>query len=334
MITSLSLENFKSWKRIEQMRLAPITGLFGANSSGKTSILQLLLMLKQTVESSDRTQALIFGDQKSTVNLGSFQDIVTGHKRPGLLSWNIKWDIDSNLQVHDTYNPNNVLFESSNLNFGASIEGENSKTIVKEMFYQIGEDYFGMQPSPDQHEGYELFYNGRSAFKFNRMRQRAWGLPSPVKCYGFPDQVKAYFQNTGFLSDLQLEFEKLFGKVHYLGPLRDYPKRQYIWAGSEPLDMGQRGERVIDALLSARQYRKYIGMGRGSPRRSLEEHVAVLLKELGLIHSFFIQRIAADSNIYRILVKEKSTFSCSISYRCGVRGLSNTSCTSIVLLCR
>ena len=56
MLTELSVSNFKSWKRIDRMRLAPITGLFGANSSGKTSILQLLLMLKQTAESPDRTR--------------------------------------------------------------------------------------------------------------------------------------------------------------------------------------------------------------------------------------------------------------------------------------
>jgi AAA15 family ATPase/GTPase len=39
MITELSLENFKSWKKIKKMKFGPVTGLFGANSSGKTSIL-------------------------------------------------------------------------------------------------------------------------------------------------------------------------------------------------------------------------------------------------------------------------------------------------------
>ena len=73
MITELSFSNFKSWKQIEKMRLAPITGLFGTNSSGKTSILQLLLMIKQTVESTDRLQVLDFGNEKSPANLGSFR---------------------------------------------------------------------------------------------------------------------------------------------------------------------------------------------------------------------------------------------------------------------
>lgn len=62
MLTRLQFQNFKSWIDVGAMRMAPITGLFGPNSSGKTSIIQLLLLLKQTVESSDRAQVLNFGD--------------------------------------------------------------------------------------------------------------------------------------------------------------------------------------------------------------------------------------------------------------------------------
>jgi hypothetical protein len=74
-----------------------------------------------------------------------------------------------------------------------------------------------------------------------------------VKCYGYPDQVKAYFKNAGFLADFELAFEQLFSHLYYLGPLRDYPKRQYTWAGAQPADMGQRGEKAIDALLASRE---------------------------------------------------------------------------------
>ena len=40
------------------MAFGSLTGFFGTNSSGKSSILQFLLMLKQTVESSDRSRVL------------------------------------------------------------------------------------------------------------------------------------------------------------------------------------------------------------------------------------------------------------------------------------
>jgi hypothetical protein len=34
-----------------------------------------------------------------------------------------------------------------------------------------------------------------------------------------------------FWHRLGLEFTRLFESVYYLGPLREYPKRQYRWAG-------------------------------------------------------------------------------------------------------
>ena len=49
MFTQLRIQNFKSWADIGKFRMAPLTGFFGTNSSGKTAILQFILMLKQPV---------------------------------------------------------------------------------------------------------------------------------------------------------------------------------------------------------------------------------------------------------------------------------------------
>jgi len=53
MLTQLQIQNFKGWKDTGLIRMAPITLFFGANSSGKSSIGQFLMLLKQTVESQD-----------------------------------------------------------------------------------------------------------------------------------------------------------------------------------------------------------------------------------------------------------------------------------------
>src|SRR5882724_11119988 len=105
MITKLSMTNFKAWKRISDMRLAPITGVFGVNSSGKTSILQLLLMLRQTVESSDRLQVLSFGDEASLANLGSFRETVHESKAESSISFKVQWAMKEDLKVSDPRNP-------------------------------------------------------------------------------------------------------------------------------------------------------------------------------------------------------------------------------------
>lgn len=103
MLPQLDACNFKSWKTIDNMRLAPITGLFGTNSSGKTSILQLLLMLKQTIESSDRAQVLEFGDDKSLTNLGSFRDVVFQHEKPGTIDFSLNWSLTKPLVIKSNW---------------------------------------------------------------------------------------------------------------------------------------------------------------------------------------------------------------------------------------
>jgi len=288
------------------MQFAPITGLFGANSSGKTSILQLLLMLKQTVESPDRAQALIFGDKRTPANLGSFQDIVHQHDANSVLNWDIQWKLPRKLTIKDPGDPTKVLFAGEELGFKSELSFSSSRLTVVRMAYSFADHEFEMKQLGASPGKYELLAKG-DGFTFLRTRGRPWQLPSPVKCYGFPDQAKAYFQNAEFLADLQLAFENLFGHVYYLGPLREYPQREYSWAGAEPADMGLRGERVVDALLAARQRDLRISRGKGRKRVTLENYVAIWLKKLGLIHSFNVEQIANDSNLYRVLVQKSPT---------------------------
>lgn len=307
MLKELSVTNFKSWKQISKMRLAPITGLFGTNSSGKTSILQLLLMLKQTVESPDRAQALIFGDGKTPANLGAFRDVLFRHEAQNTLSWGLAWEFARPFAVTDPADVKQVLFAGRELTFDAEVaEGTSGRLLVNRMSYEIANRRFTMQRQGVSETKYELHAEG-AGFQFVRNRGRPRALPGPVKCYGFPDQVKAYFQNAGFLADLQLAFEEMFGRVYYLGPLREYPQRQYPWAGSEPADMGRRGERVVDALLASREFPLGISLGKGRKRPTLEKYVAMWLKRLGLIHDFSIEAIAKDSNLYRVRVQRTPT---------------------------
>ena len=58
MLEKLRIQNFKFWQETGDIAFDSPTGFFGTNSSGKSSILQFRLMLKQTVESSDRSRVL------------------------------------------------------------------------------------------------------------------------------------------------------------------------------------------------------------------------------------------------------------------------------------
>ena len=69
-LRGLRIENFKAWRDTERVKLAPLTVLFGANSSGKSSINHLLMMLKQTARSPDINSVFDFGDVNAAVRLG------------------------------------------------------------------------------------------------------------------------------------------------------------------------------------------------------------------------------------------------------------------------
>lgn len=61
MITSLSLENFKSFKKLDELKIKPLTILLGKNSCGKSSIIQSLLLLKQTLEENNEDDLNVEG---------------------------------------------------------------------------------------------------------------------------------------------------------------------------------------------------------------------------------------------------------------------------------
>src|SRR5271167_4480685 len=79
MLRSIQLENFKAFGQRTVIPLAPITLIFGQNSAGKSSILQALSLLKQTIERGGEEAVLLLRVERGLVDLGSFQDLLFRH---------------------------------------------------------------------------------------------------------------------------------------------------------------------------------------------------------------------------------------------------------------
>ena len=293
------------------MRLSSMTALFGANSSGKTALLQWLLMLKQTVESTDSSRVLHTGDKRSYVDLGTPYDIIYGHQLPGVLEFSLCWDMLKPLRI---LNPERegrqTLFSFKEMQFSASIDVSPDVVQVSQFMYAFKyrdtRYNFGMkrQDSEVSNNGKDEYVLVADPFGAKRTRGRAWPLPLPIKSYGFPDQVKAYYQNVGFVSEFVLAFEQLLRGVYYLGPLREYPHRRYVWAGEQPQDVGVRGELAVPALLATRKWGMIFSRGRGERKQTVEERVAEWLQKLGLIFSFSLEPIAENRNDYEVRVRQ------------------------------
>lgn len=77
MLKSISLENYKCFKDKTDIEIAPLTVLCGVNSSGKSSILKSLLMLKQTSEGRlSEPVLLLSGD---LVDCGIFDNVINSN---------------------------------------------------------------------------------------------------------------------------------------------------------------------------------------------------------------------------------------------------------------
>ena len=270
MITELSTQNFKSWKDTGKLQIAPLTGFFGANSSGKTSILQTLLMLKQTVERPQDWDGVIdFGDDSSLVNLGSFDDLIHGHSHAGPLGISVSWKLSKKLSVKE-------INGMDSLSFDLSIYNQQNSVSALQFNYKVGEQNFTAN------------WNGRDC----SIRGPGIALvqESLFRCYGINSTSAA---NRQLFSLLQTRFENLFRNIRYLGPLREYPRRNYAWQGKHSPGVGQHGEDMVTALFSGR-----------IQLRAIEEQIPKWLQRLDLIDSYRLNPIAGTERDYEFLVKK------------------------------
>ena len=268
------------------------------------------MLLKQTVDSSDRRLVFHFGSETTAADLGDFRSIIHEHSEQSELAISLDWRRPKTFRIVDTKDGNRTIVEDKRLGFSVvtrrATDSRTESVVVEEMRYRVGDTAFGMRRVEKQKVDYEFFSVGT---KFHPVRSvgRKWPLQAPVKSYGFPDQVRARFQNAGFVADLELALEERLQQVYYLGPLRAYPLRRYTWTGAQPLDMGRAGESAVDALLTSRERGEKIGRGRGRPRVTLEQYVAQWLKELGLIHDFRVAALTEGNPIFEVRVRKSAT---------------------------
>ncbi len=300
MLRHLTFTNFKSWPKVD-LDCGRITGLFGTNSSGKTSIIQFLLLLKQTKDATDRALAL---DLNGThVELGTIRDTIHRHDDSLHIEMEVTFDLDNNLTLVNPSDPRGAapLAAARGFTLTADVAVEKQAPRTRRVAYRLDQREFALTQRDDG--GFELSSRAEgNDFRFIRTQGRPWTLPGPVKNYAFPDQARTYFQNAGFLSDLEAAYEKEMDRIFYLGPLREYPKRDYLWARSRPTDVGQRGDKAIDAILAATEAQEMRNLKLRAKYRPFQEMVAYWLRELGLIHSFKVAEIAPGSNRWQARV--------------------------------
>ncbi len=87
MLKFMHLGNFRAFDKVD-IEFAPLTILVGANSTGKSSILHALVLLKQSLRGGDYRVPLTFGGP--LINLGRLKEV--GWQGETHLSFELQWD--------------------------------------------------------------------------------------------------------------------------------------------------------------------------------------------------------------------------------------------------
>ncbi|WMJ08657.1 DUF3696 domain-containing protein [Nitrosomonas sp. sh817] len=308
MLKRLRIQNFKGWKDTGEIRLAPISLFFGANSSGKSSIGQFLMMLKQTIESPDRKAVFYPGGRNSVVQLGSYQEMVFHRDPENKIAFEYHWLLPDTLRFKDPVSERS--FSGNELAFQAIVglsDKDQHLSVVEKLKYQlIQNEVQSLSVELSHKKGSNEYQVTAEQYDLLRKRMRGWALKDVVRFYGFPDEAVAYYQNAEFVQFLNFEQEQLFKSICYLGPLRTKADRIYTWGGNAPESVGFSGENTIAAILSARRRKISIvkpGAKRASPAKLFEEVIALKLKEMGLIESFKVEHISEQLYKVKVLAK-------------------------------
>lgn len=292
MLTHLKLENFKIWRSTGPTRLAPITLLLGTNSSGKSSLIQSLLLIRQTVKGDDPNLDLNLGnpDADDSVTLGQFKDVLCRHGAASestsatQVGLEFRWSEDGQAE-------SSTLF-SARYNKGPAGSAELA-------FLRLGRDGQGFSVQRRKPGIYRLNLAteaktlGQSA-DFRPQRSFAFSAATLNKLGAKGELIKPI--GPALLDEL--------GRIIYLGPVRRLAQRDYVWAGRMPAHIGDDGAKAVDALIAsgvARQAAKKRNQPAPAEAQLFEQTIR-WLKDMNLADGLSI-RALGNSARYELLIE-------------------------------
>jgi predicted ATPase len=87
MLKKIQINNFKPFSQTDSVRMAPITLIYGPNSAGKSSIIQSLIMMTQTINGQKSKVNSDLITKGSLVDLGNYASIIHRHDTDKTLSF-------------------------------------------------------------------------------------------------------------------------------------------------------------------------------------------------------------------------------------------------------
>jgi predicted ATPase len=287
MLKDITLRNFKIWKTTDLLPLAPVTLLLGTNSSGKSSIIQSLLLIRQTVRCNDPNLSLYFGEEErqDSVVMGQFSDVLCRHGSDKYIGIEFNWT------RHDS--------GETPFKFSAKYQGTHSNAAEIHTL-RIGIDGQGFHVTRQKRGAFKLDIGLKKTAKLPASRdfkpQSSFTLSPATLAKLDPDARLQILQSSSALLDELLN-------IIYLGPVRQLAQRQYQWGGITPATIGDDGGRAVDALIASGTAAKA-----GKHGGELFQQTGIWLQKMGLADGLEIRRLG-KSPLHEVWVEREGTSS-------------------------
>lgn len=283
MFTSLRLTHFKAWQDTGMIALKPVTVLLGTNSSGKSSLIQSLLLLKQTVQSPDRSIHLnLGGDEISDLfDFGHFNEIVK-HGTPSPREFSITFTFRTAGQSRI----NSGEFSCSYRQTATGV------TAIQELVLSAAEHRF--RAIRREKGNYVIFADDET-------RPRAKGEQlAPERSIALPAAAIVALGSAGALAeDISLAIRRELENICYLGPLRRKPERDYVWNKTTPGQIESDGHRAMDILLSS-------ALIKNDKQNEILDEVSFWLNRMKVAERLEIRQLGRSTR-YEIVVHKAGT---------------------------
>lgn len=301
MLRRLRIKNFKCFEDTTDLEIRPLTLLVGPNSSGKSSLLQPLLMLRQTIDSTDINTPLAANN--GWVQMGAYPEFVhKGESKRELEFW---LEFVEPLFRRFRKKASDRSPQKCLLRIVFSYNRKTTQIELKESEVRLNDiavRTLRRDPKDKKYSAELSFVEKGEAKQWHRDDVRPikfHDLALPPRRGEKPEDFRKSLPPPDYLFGLSFIIENEFRNVFYLGPLREFPRRFYVTSGQSPQDVGTRGERAVDVLWFAhRSDVKRI--------RRIEEETRHWLKEFGIANDLRLDRIGRG-NYYRVAIIDPST---------------------------
>lgn len=145
MLKKWEIENFKSFRKKTPIEFAPITVFAGANSSGKSTIIQSVLLIKQTLQYGSPAKPITLNGP--LLKLGTFSDIKNhnNNSEPHIaFSWQLNADEPSHKGQYNYWYKGPILKEIS---CSIKIDSQATNKEERDVAHYLQKENLDLQPS-------------------------------------------------------------------------------------------------------------------------------------------------------------------------------------------